>query len=109
MSSVQDWNPIVFNKSKNSNRGPATSPVRRTNELVRIQKLEDPDIQPIKKIPLTVSAQIQAARAKKGMTQKQLAQLIGVKHDVVQSYENGRAIPNGQLLAKIRRILSIPK
>lgn len=108
--SEQDWKPVVFNKSKSNGNRKSSSvllPVHRTASAARFQKLDDPDAEPVKKIPLSISSKIRNARNEKGMTQKDLAQRAGVKQEVIQSYENGRAIPNGQLLSKIRRILSI--
>lgn len=40
---------------------------------------------------------IQQARQKKGLTQAKLAQSINEKPQIVNQYENGKAIPNGQV------------
>eukprot|EP00915_Cephaloidophora_sp_WS-2016_P007026 GHVH01009494.1.p1 GENE.GHVH01009494.1~~GHVH01009494.1.p1 ORF type:complete len:150 (+),score=12.53 GHVH01009494.1:60-509(+) len=45
------------------------------------------------------------ARMDAGMTQAQLAQKINEKPTVVQDYENGKAIPNGQVVQKMSRAL----
>lgn len=50
---------------------------------------------------------IQARTAKK-LTQAQLAQLINERPTVIQEYESGKAIPNGQVLAKLSRALGVP-
>ena len=39
------------------------------------------------------------------MTQKQLATLINEKPQIVAEYESGKAIPNGQIIAKLERAL----
>lgn len=41
------------------------------------------------------------ARTAKGMKQSDLAQAIQVPAAVVQSYENGKAIPEGSVIAKV--------
>lgn len=45
------------------------------------------------------------ARQAKKMTQKQLAQQCQLQVSVIQSYENGKAIPNGQIISKLSRVL----
>jgi len=51
---------------------------------------------------------IQQGRIAKKLTQAQLAQAINEKLQIVQDYENGRAIPNGQILNKLSRVLGVP-
>ena len=41
------------------------------------------------------------------MTQKDLATAINMKPQIVQQYEQGKAIPNGQLIGKMERALGI--
>jgi putative transcription factor len=48
---------------------------------------------------------LQQARAAKGMTQKDLATAICEKPSVITDYESGRAIPNGQIITKLNRVL----
>jgi putative transcription factor len=51
------------------------------------------------------------ARQAKKLTQAQLAQQLNVKPQIINDYESGKAIPNGQLIANINRILDtkLPK
>ena len=49
--------------------------------------------------------QIQQARLAKKMTQAQLANAINEQPKTIQDYENGKAIPNPQILSKISRAL----
>mmetsp|Transcript_24954 Transcript_24954/g.47225 ORF Transcript_24954/g.47225 Transcript_24954/m.47225 type:complete len:136 (+) Transcript_24954:104-511(+) len=49
---------------------------------------------------------IQGRTAKK-MTQAQLAQQINEKPQIVQEYEQGKAIPNSQVLGKMERVLGV--
>ena len=50
---------------------------------------------------------IQNARKAKGLTQKQLANQIGEKSDVITQYENGKAIINNKIITKLERKLNI--
>lgn len=47
------------------------------------------------------------ARTAKGMTQAQLAQTINEKPSIINDYEQGKAIPNAQLLQKMSRALGV--
>jgi putative transcription factor len=50
---------------------------------------------------------LQKARTAKGLTQQQLATLINEKVTVVNEYESGKAIPNGQIVQKLGRALGV--
>ena len=50
---------------------------------------------------------IQQARMAKSLTQKQLATLINEKPNVIAEYEQGKAIPNHQILGKLERKLGV--
>ena len=75
------------------------------------------DDEEIPKAKATVSADLrvaiqQARLAKKNpdgsaFTQKQLAQAIQEQPAVIQAYESGNAVPNGQLLSKLERALGV--
>lgn len=49
------------------------------------------------KVGLGLGKAIQQARTAKKMTQAKLAQAINEKPAVINQYENGKAIPNGQV------------
>lgn len=50
---------------------------------------------------------LQKARQAKGWTQTELAQKLNVKASVINEYESGRAIPQGQLIAQLNRTLGV--
>jgi len=50
---------------------------------------------------------IQQARMAKKMTQKDLAAACCEPVTVINSYEAGKAIPSGQLIAKLERVLGV--
>jgi len=58
-------------------------------------------------VGLDVGKLIQKGRQDKGWTQKDLATKICEKVQVVNEYENGKAIPNQQVLAKLERNLGM--
>lgn len=59
------------------------------------------------KVSTELKKMIQQARLAKKMSQQQLATAINEKPQVVQEYENGKAIPNQQVLGKLERALGV--
>ncbi|KAG1662196.1 hypothetical protein FOA52_015822 [Chlamydomonas sp. UWO 241] len=59
------------------------------------------------KVSSNLKTQIVQARTAKKMTQAQLAQAINEKPQIIQEYEQGKAIPNPQILSKMSRILGV--
>jgi len=60
-----------------------------------------------KTVDLSVGKVLQQARQAKEWTQKDLATKINEKPQVVIEYEQGKAIPNQQILAKMERALGV--
>ena len=60
-----------------------------------------------KTISKSLSTQIQQKRTQKHMTQKELAQKVNVKVDIIQKYENGTIVVDPAILNKIRRVLEL--
>ena len=50
---------------------------------------------------------IMQGRTAKKLTQKQLATSLNEKPQVIMEYENGKAIPNPQIISKIERALGV--
>lgn len=59
------------------------------------------------KLDLQVGKIIQQARIAKSLTQADLARLINEKQQIVNEYEQAKAIPNQQILAKMERALGV--
>merc|ERR1712186_261133 len=58
-------------------------------------------------VSLSVGRLIQKGRQDKQLTQKELATKINEKAQVINEYENGKAIPNNQVMGKIERAIGI--
>lgn len=72
------------------------------------RKLDDStEAQHINTVDRSLSIAIAQARQAKKLTQKQLAQAINEPAQVIQTYENGKAVPNGQTIAKLDKALGI--
>lgn len=74
----------------------------------RIAKLDrENEVAPPAKINPGVGKAIQTARMEKEMSQKELAQKVNEKPQVIADYEAGRAVPNTQVLGKLERALGV--
>ena len=56
---------------------------------------------------MDLGLKIKNARKNKGLTQKQLAQILGVSVITIQNYENSRRNPSVDVLKKISEILDV--
>ncbi len=103
--SHQDWTPVIIHgKATPVNQRPPSKHYERTKE----QKLEDEELGTHKKVPLSMAKMIQQGRIAKGFkTQKDLAIAVGVNAGIISSYESGRAIPDPDILQKLRRVLGV--
>ncbi|XP_052182897.1 multiprotein-bridging factor 1c [Diospyros lotus] len=128
---TQDWEPVVLHKSR-----PKSQDLRdpkAVNRALRsggqVQTVKKFDAGSNKKSPATavnarkldeaaepaaldkvsgdVRQAIQKARMEKKMSQAELAKQINEPPRVVQEYENGKAVPNQAVLAKMEKVLGV--
>ena len=71
------------------------------------KKLEEGDIEKISYVDVKISMAIQQARQSAKLTQVQLSKLICEKPTVLESYENGTAIPDNAIIAHIEKVLNV--
>ncbi len=112
----QDWTPVVLSGKKpmsKQNGGANTKysiEERKSDEAksaaAKMYALENAETVTVQKIPLSISQEISKARMAKNLTQKELAQKLNVQPALITSYENGKAIPDNQMLQKIARELN---
>ena len=119
----QDWEPVVLNKSKakaQQLRDPKAvnqalrsgAPIQTVKKfdggsnkkaapVLNTKKLEE-GTEPgsLERVPGEVRQVIQKARL-------ELAKLINERPQVVQEYENGKAVPNQAVLAKMEKVLGV--
>jgi putative transcription factor len=103
----QDWNNVVFNADKKE-RNTNNQKVKSNNSTIKtkIEKnLDSNDVSAPPKIGLELKLALQKARLSKNLTQKALALQVGVPIIDITNYENGKAIPNNQFIAKLERSL----
>lgn len=104
MHSGQDWKEVVFHKTPAKSQQ-ATKP---HFEVTPQQKFaEETEELHHDTVPLSLAKTIQQARMAKYPSQKEFARVLNVKVDIVNSYENGKAIPDNGTLQKMRRLLNV--
>ncbi|OIW08898.1 hypothetical protein TanjilG_05873 [Lupinus angustifolius] len=128
---AQDWNPVILHKSKPKahdlrNAKAVNQALRTGAEVQTIKKFDagsnkktagpviyarklDEAAEPaaLEKVAVEVRHAIQKARLEKKMSQSELAKLINERNQVVQEYENGKAVPNQVVLAKMEKVLGV--
>jgi len=74
----------------------------------------DPDLIPVEESTFYIEMQknrvgnlLEGARLKAGITQKQLADKIGVKQNMISDYENGHRKLTGVMITRISKVLDI--
>ncbi|RDX67721.1 Multiprotein-bridging factor 1c, partial [Mucuna pruriens] len=128
---TQDWDPVVLHKSKpkaHDLRNPkvVNQALRSGAEVLTVKKFdaasnrkpggpalnarkldEGTEPAPMERVAGEVRHAIQKARVEKKMSQAELAKQINERTQVVQEYENGKAVPNQAVLAKMERVLGV--
>lgn len=98
----QDWNEVVFRKNNGikPNNG-------KKYEVTKEQKIDnETENLKHKNLGSDIGIRIQRARIAGGFkTQKNLANSINVRPDIIASYESGKAIPDNNILQRLRRVL----
>mmetsp|Transcript_31491 Transcript_31491/g.50843 ORF Transcript_31491/g.50843 Transcript_31491/m.50843 type:complete len:139 (-) Transcript_31491:186-602(-) len=124
----QDWEQVVFRKKTpgaGTSGSKAVAQARQTGaEVETLKKFNaganrkvptsntaklDAETEELhhERVSLTTAQSIQQGRQGKKWTQKQLAQAINEQANLIAEYENGKAIPNPQILVKIERALGV--
>lgn len=112
----QDWTPVILTSKKPVTKQNCSGSTikhnieeRKSDEAksaaAKMYALENSEDIIVQTIPLSISQEISKARVAKGLTQKELAQKLNIQPAIITSYENGKAIPDNQILQKIAREL----
>ena len=105
-ANLKKANPISNNKVESQMKYSEGN--KKSNAVMDKRKLDEQDEGgKLPEVGLSLGKRIQQARMAKSMTQKQLATLINEKPNVVAEYEQGKAIPNNQILGKLERKLGV--
>ena len=114
MNHSQDWKPVIWSKPKPktasdaAQRGYNVTTIQRINSnVVSKNKIDQKEIDNLPKVTKSFGQAMQKARLARKLTQKQLAQQINVKPQIINQYESGKAIKDPQIMSKIRNALQI--
>ncbi|TQD74668.1 hypothetical protein C1H46_039804 [Malus baccata] len=126
---VQDWEPVVLQKKPKSNAlcdpkavnqaiwsGALVQSIKKfdagsnkkTTPVVSMKKLDEAaEPAALDRVSTEVRLAIQKVQLEKKMSQAELAKRINERPQVVQEYENRKAVPNQAVLAKMERVLEV--
>ena len=116
--SHQDWKPIIWQKNIPTKELPKTITLKNTkknsnlttNTITKIYNDDnlssEPDIKPVL-IDKNLAKEIQTRRLLKNISQQQLANALSIPVSVINEYEKGIGIRNGNYVSKIKKYLNI--
>lgn len=106
----QDWTTIIINKVDKDKKLPKNI-VKKTdlpkpiiNSSVKLD--ENDEVINIKYVSKDISQQVIMGRIAKKLTRKDLANKLNLKEDIIADIETGKAIYNGNTIAKIKKCLT---
>jgi len=114
----QDWKPIILNSSKNIPKHkqqteivPKFKSSNSNSSNINAAKIErdEEEGKKLKTYGAEYGKKVTDARTSRKLTQKQLAQQLNVRQDVVQKLENGSGLVDGNICGKIFRILGVKR
>jgi ribosome-binding protein aMBF1 (putative translation factor) len=118
--SHQDWTPVILRKNTDSKKADpknlvAKQGANKQHTAIKTEKVlnpSDPDGEPETRpvmIDKEFGQQIVKARLAKQMTQKDLANAISIPIQVINEYERGQGVRDGNYVSKIKNHLGINK
>lgn len=109
----QDWKTVLLSNPKAITKNQPKEIVKKEeihkpSSLPSGVKLDENDeIKSIKYVTREISQLIVDGRCAKKLSRKDLAKNLNMKEDVIADIENGKAIYNGDQIAKIKRHLGL--
>lgn len=107
MLSGQDWTEVILRKPNTVKERKATADGPHFEVTPQMKLDRETEKLRHDTVPLSLSNEIRKARLAKYPSQKAFAQALNVKVDIVNAYENGKAIPDNGTLQKMRRLLNV--
>jgi ribosome-binding protein aMBF1 (putative translation factor) len=100
----QDWEPVILKK-----RPPPAKPKQPTYTDQQSKKLESDEINEIKYFDREFCQKVQKARLERKLTQKQLANQMNYREEVIKELEQGKLKYDPQLKVKLMRFFGFRK
>ena len=105
---LQDWDKVIIH----GGAAKSTIPHRYTNpnvnispEAIKMKKIEEGEIIKLKCLSMDARQELIKARVEKKLNQEKLAQALCIPANLYKDIENGKTIPQQNVLSKINRYL----
>ena len=105
---MQDWDKVIIHGTAAKSTVPAryTNPKVNINpEAIKMKKLEEGEITRLKCLSIEARQEIIKARAEKKLTQDKVAQALSMPANLYKDIENGKTIPQQNILTRINYFL----
>jgi DNA-binding XRE family transcriptional regulator len=104
---IQDWDRVIIHgKSAPSNARKIIAPrVNLTPEAIKMQKLEAGEPIKLKSLSIESRQDLIKGRVAKGLNQEKLALSLAMPANLYKDIENGKTVPQQNVLNKINRYL----
>ena len=104
---MQDWDKVVIKGGASKTIPPRyTNPVVNISpEAIKMKKIEEGEITKLKCLSIESRQELIKARVEKKYTQEKFAQALAMPANLYKDIENGKTIPQQNILSKINRFL----
>jgi len=99
----QNWDNVVINKKPSPNSNQIKKNINP--EAIRLAKLDNNDFVKLKSLSIDARQELVKARVAKGFNQEKLAQALAIPANLYKDIENGKTIPQQNVLSKINSFL----
>ena len=107
----QDWKPINIgnpnNKTNTSHNKNSKNNQQNIDPKKQLEKNIEEGIFDKPQVDLNLKKMIQQARMAKKFSQKDLANNLKIKPEIIRDIENGKLIPNNMMIANLSRVLGV--
>jgi ribosome-binding protein aMBF1 (putative translation factor) len=99
----QNWDNVVINKKPSPNSNQIKKNINP--EAIRLAKLDNNDFVKLKSLSIDARQELVKGRVAKGFNQEKLAQALAIPANLYKDIENGKTIPQQNVLSKINSFL----
>jgi ribosome-binding protein aMBF1 (putative translation factor) len=102
----QNWEKTIIHGKSNNSTGPKQIVHKNINpEAIRLAKLENDETIKLKSLSLDARQELVKGRVAKGLNQEKLANALSMPANLYKDIENGKTIPQQNILSKINFFL----
>jgi len=102
----QNWDTTIIHGKSSTSTGPKQIVHKNVNpEAIRLAKLENDETIKLKSLSLDARQELVKGRVAKGLNQEKLANALSMPANLYKDIENGKTIPQQNILSKINFFL----